>query len=194
MTPGAPRAPSILLVASGSAVNAGLALADLRRRYPAAGITVLGRRDVVAFLDGALEDIATDSALPGAAERQRLSAGFDLKALLLTGEGQTLLKLYAFTVPARRMFCFSEGGGSFRWDMDDRLAIWNHLKWRLGGSAPGAVPSVTLRRNILVILLGRLVRTLADAVLTGVALFLLLWWHTRFWVERRRAKRGARTR
>ncbi len=195
----------IALIRTGSALHASRALQTLRAHFPAAAIAVVTPRTQYGpFLNN--PDVARVIFYDGAPAWRRLrkevqQGQFDLKAVLFTGEGHVVLKLLAFSLPARRMIAFTEGGGYFRWDFDDRLAIWNHLKWRLGA---GDAPTVTLRQNIVTVFLRRLARGLANVLLTLVALLGLLLWHARFLVSRRihaarlreerdRRRRAART-
>jgi hypothetical protein len=83
-----------------------------------------------------------------------------------------MLKLLAFLLPAPRMMVFTEGGGMFEWSFDQRLAIWNHIRWRLGSG-------LSLGQRVQ-----RLAWALVRPVLTFVAFIVLLAWHGALYVKR----------
>ena len=159
----------ILVVGSGSALNAERAVASMRSRFPTARVALLWprREPQVARPPAGLAPVITYEGLFSLpALRREVGAGaYDLKVVLFTGEGETLLKLAAFLFPARRMLVFTEGGGSFCWSFDERRAIWNHIKWRLGGGQP------------LLKTLQHLGTALLNPVLSFIAFIALLFWH-----------------
>jgi len=170
------RIEHILLVGSGSRLNIERALDYAAARFPAARLALLaehndqGTRVVHAGVaaTGAYHGLGTAASL----RREAAAARYDLKVVLWTGEGQTGLKLLAFYLPARRMLLFTEGGGAFTWSFDDRLAIWNHVRWRMGSGRP------------LLATLRRLGWAVLNPILSFVAFILLLLWHAGLFVRR----------
>jgi hypothetical protein len=148
----------IVIIGSATPPNIERAVEAMLDRFAAAQV------DVVAA-DGALRLRDSRVGLRSWAEVRELR--YQVKVVLFTGEGQNLLKLRAFAVPARRMLVYTEGGGVFSWSFDERLAIWNHLRWRLAGGRP--VPAT----------LARLARAVANPILSFVAFVALLFWHVR---------------
>jgi hypothetical protein len=138
-------------------------------RFPEASVALLWARQGLRPVRppaNVEETIFHKGVLTLLAERRRVRAGdYDLKVVLFTGEGQTLLKLAAFAFPARRMLVFTEGGGSFCWCFDERRAIWNHVKWRFGGGQP------------LLKTVQRLAVALLNPLLSFIAFIGLLLWH-----------------
>lgn len=169
----------ILIVGSGSPLNIGRAVASMRQRFPAARLALLAARSSQRAPDRAHLDANVEwSGLATLARVRRESpGGYDLKLVLLTGEGQMLLKLLSFALPARRMLVFTEGGGFFGWSFDERLAIWNHIKWRLGGGLP--VQEIARR----------LWRALTNPLLALAAFIVLLLWHAGLLVQRMLGRR-----
>ena len=167
----------ILLVGCGSRLNIERAAQAMRTRFPAAHITLLAPRALRQTLRG--DDRVTVTPYTGLRDARcdTAAACYDLKVVLFTGEGQTALKLLSFALPARRTLIFTEGGGVFSWSFDQRLAVWNHLTWRLGGGRPFAA------------LLGRMGRAMLNPLLSFVAFIALLAWHGGLLVRRTSARR-----
>jgi hypothetical protein len=167
------RIERILLVGCGSQLNIASAAHALRARFPAARLVLLAAGDHVQAVR-ALPDL--DAVIPyaGISETRRSveSARYDLKVALFTGEGQARLKLVSFLLPARRMLIFTEGGGMFAWSFDQRLAIWNHVRWRFSGGRP------------LFETLRRLARAIVTPLVSFLAFILLLLWHARLLLYR----------
>ena len=166
----------VLLVGSGSRLNIERALEYAAAHFPAARLALLApRNDRGPHLDHARIDktIAYEGLSAAASlRREAAAARYDLKVVLWTGEGQMGLKLLAFFLPARRMSLFTEGGAAFTWSFDDRLAIWNHVRWRMGSGRP------------LLATLRRLGRAVLNPLLSFVAFILLLLWHAGLFVRR----------
>ncbi len=164
----------ILIVGSGAPLNIGRAVASMQQRFPAARLALLAARSSQPAPDSAHLDATVEwSGLATLARVRRESpGGYDLKLVLLTGEGQMLFKVLSFALPARRMLVFTEGGGVFGWSFDERLAIWNHVKWRLGSGLP------------LQEIAHRLWRALTNPVLALAAFIVLLVWHAGLFVQR----------
>ena len=165
----------ILIVGSGSPQNIGRAVASTRARFSKARLILLAPRSapsVPAY--GDLDAIIEWRGLPISLGDERRA--YDLKVVLFTGEGQNVLKVVAFVLPARRMLVFTEGGGTFGWSVDERLAIWNHFRWRLGSGLP------------LAELARRLWRALTNPLLALLAFVWLLLWHAALYVRRLRGR------
>ncbi len=163
----------ILIVGSGSEYNVLRAVADMQGRFPAASVTLLAWRGYEQALSSAPQAIPYNGVLSVASLRRTVAqAAYDLKVVLFTGEGQIMLKLLAFLLPAPRMMVFTEGGGMFEWSFDQRLAIWNHIRWRLGSG-------LSLGQRVQ-----RLAWALVRPVLTFVAFIVLLAWHGALYVKR----------
>jgi len=169
---------SVLVIGSASAANTERAVAAVRARFPGARITLA----LPGEPDAALQRAAGDAQIvPGvtAGAVHRLSR-HDVKVALFTGEGHNMLKLASFMAPAPRLLIYTEGGGMFAWSVDDRLAVWNHLRWRLSGGGP--LPAQA----------ARLARAIANPIIALAAFSVLLLWHARMWLVRRRGG-GARS-
>ena len=168
------RALRVLVIGSASAANIARAVDAVLGRFAGADVTLA----LPAPLDRTLRlshervRIAPGTTAGGL----RRMAGYDIKTALFTGEGHNALKLAAFLAPAPRMLIFTEGGGMFWWSFDDRLAVWNHLRWRLSGGGP--LPAQ----------IGRMVRAVVNPIIAFAAFVVLLLWHARAWLRRQRTK------
>lgn len=163
----------VLVIGSASAANSVRAVAAVRARFPHARITLAVAGEPLPPLRAAgAVDLVVGATL---ASLRRLPR-YDVKVALFTGEGYAALKLAAFLAPAPRLLVFSEGGGMFWWSFDDRLAVWNHLRWRLSGGGP------------LPARLARLARAITNPIIAFVAFLCLLGWHARSAVTRWRGR------
>lgn len=170
-----PHIEHILLLGSGSRLNIERTIESLAQRFPAARLTlVLDGGDDRRYSQTQVARVVHYAGLSSARRVQRQISGepIDLKVVLFTGEGQATLKLLAFALVGRRLLVFTEGGGSFEWNFDHRLAIWNHLRWRMAGGRP------------LAGWLGRLARSLLTGILSLVGFTLLLLWHGGLLIQR----------
>ncbi len=171
---GAALPTRVLVVGSASAANVTRAVDAVLALFERAEVTVAAPRDVAATLrlNGRRAAVVPDATV-GSVRRM---TGYDVKVGLFTGEGHSLLKLATFLAPAPRMLVFTEGGGMFAWTFDDRLAIWNHVRWRLSGGGP--LPAQV----------ARLARAVVNPIIALAAFVVLLWWHGRLWLRRRRTE------
>lgn len=171
----------VLIVGSGSIPHIRKVIGAVHTRFPKARLVLMiwhSNQHLFYSNTGLDETIAYQGLHQALALwRQVANLQCDVKVVLFTAEGQVMLKLLAFFLPARRMLVYTEGGGSFEWDFDQRLAIWNHIKWRLGGGSP------------LLTLLRRLGRSIFNPLLSLVAFILLLLWHGRLMAKRMISRR-----
>lgn len=124
----------ILVIGSASAPNSERALAAVAARFPQAALSVLAPAVQTPPLRphaGVTVIAYAGVSRLGPLRRTVAAERFDLKVALFTGEGHNLFKLAAFTLPARRMLVYSEGGGMFEWCFDQRRAVVNHVIGRI---------------------------------------------------------------
>jgi hypothetical protein len=174
----------ILLVGSASSPHIAAALQSMQARFPAARLALVilhEKQDPLPGSDGFDQIIAYEGLWQARSlQRQVADLHCDLKVVLMTGEGQMLLKLLAFTLPARRMLVYSEGGGSFDWSFDHRQAIFNHLRWRVINWRPSLQLNLKTRLR-----LDRAVfKTILNPLLAFGAFIGLLLWHGGLLVKR----------
>jgi hypothetical protein len=163
----------ILIVGCASVSSSEGAIAAVAARFPRARLDLLVHHLQAPPRPPAGVDVILYRGLGSmrSLHRRLAAEGYDLKVVLMTGEGHNLFKVASFALPARRMLV-DTGAGTFEWCFDQRRAIVNHVIARVRG--------YRLRVGID----GRPLHPLATPLLSLLALAMLLVWHGQQWLYR----------